>query len=1311
MCRRRGELTESLQFLEEAAQLEVRIADGTITSVLSEELNQEISKEENKHHLYANGTAMASPSTYLNLCTIHNEMGNHEAAVIAVELSIAGLQRELAEETEEEARQHTAMMLAVGLYNLGVSLERRNRHGDAESAQQAYLLCLQTARQYLVDPRCPTVDAAVEAIRRMRGTKPRKSHKKEDTSADRVLAARTPFAWAQADADRVTEVDRPLFQADSGATSPSHSKTWSNTAPQRLASLPITPAAPMSPAPFRRPSTASLVASGNSPLQGSRRDSNRLPSLRPSTASQRFSSSDRSSFPPPAQKRAASGTKRRPAPPAGKSTSKRPHAGKPPKANSKVANRLRQRMSQDMMTHEARIENTAATTIQRTWRGVLARDTIRRQMAAAVTIQRCFRVFSERRRRQREKEREEEERLAVLRRAVEDEAARVIQARARQYLKRRAIHQAYLDRQQRRHLAARRIQRQFRVFNAEKERIRQEKRRAAKRAEQQQQFRLNYAARRIQQCYHDYKEACVRRAAIEEEWRRHNAAVVLQSHMRGHLTRSWYSYFKPLRRQEMLRDAANKGNITIVQVFLRAMASQQEMVRRCQEFAKGTLEDMYEDAAICIQCHWRSHVARIRYERLRAEREVKRRHALRIFRWYKMRKERNAFLQHREQRRRDRAARQIQTFYKKQKEVEKQKAFEQYHQEQLAKAQFRRLQEQYTPYIQAFLLARRSSALVGSVAADWFKRTTAAVCWQRVGRGYLARKDLSELQVATETVLTQERNTKEQTEAALVLQRAWRCAAAKACVEERRRQKAAVKRIERQYKVYQAKRELHDLKAAKEAKRQDAAARVIQSAWGVKRKQKQLAEMRAYYDAVHEKKMEKARRTVAATSIQSVWRGYKDRQYYHGIYAAYMRRVEAATVIQRAWRARQHREEFVEEVASRAALRNYQHRAALTIQCFWRKMAAAEKVLQLRQVAQHRHNSARHVQSWWRRVLAQKELQRRRTLRQEEEEAMAAVALLWARASTVVQAHLRAHLAARYAMQRRRDKAFGELTLLQRVAFTQQTQAAIKIQAVYRGHYDRVWVRGMKREIQLEEERIAQEKERERKAAVTIQSMVRRWRARRAVEARRQQKLEEMLESREAYLLSADPTSVVRELFWIRDAVEKRDTSAERLERLIRQQAAAATIQQAYRTYLSRKEKSTIQKHQREQKAVRLILQYYRRYRLRKSMEGQFEREAAAITIQRYLRGWQVRRSWQLYKESAQREKEARLYRQDLEDCAALMIQCAWRQRVARKEAQRRRETLAAEKEAQAREEAAVVIQRAFRAYLQRKKEREASSA
>ncbi|ORC89521.1 uncharacterized protein TM35_000122960 [Trypanosoma theileri] len=969
------------------------------------------------------------------------------------------------------------------------------------------------------------------------------------------------------------------------------------------------------------------------------------------------------------------------------------------KQDIEMAESLYEKLVNGMRAEEMHRCNRAATLIQRIWRGCMARTLIHRMVISAKKIQRVFRIYLVALLAARRAEEERLARIKAAREKQETEAAIVLQTRVRQFLRRLEIRRAYIAKKMRRYYAARRIQRGFRAFL----KWREEHLAAlmeAQRLEDERQMRIaENAARRIQWAFKRYLKRKEEIKASQIQQQRERAAAVIQAHVRGILARAWFRYYKSYRREQELKSAVNQKRIIMIQAAARSILAVRLRRTKEVELVNRLRQHQFNRAATKIQCQWRNLVARTKLERLRAEREIQDRRARRIQRWYATCILRRRFLEIREANRRNNAAEKIQNWFRNLKIQRKEKETTRYHANLARRQRLERLQAHSLLLLQAWAKAYLSTLLVRSVRCSFLRLTLYGEEFQRIGRGYADRRALSQFRCRVINEARMRVEMERKIAAACIIQRAWRCAAAKDRVEHMRRSVAAAVVISKHYRGYLCRKELKRLREAKRLEKETRAAITLQRAARQFLKRLELVRLDHYYRQRQQKKLLALRRVEATTILQAAWRGRATRKALQKERKALEELASYAVKIQRTWRASKFRRKINVEVSRRSLQRMSRNRAALKIQCFWRKMMAAEVVARLRESNRIRCNKVIIIQRWWRCILAKYELESLKAKREEEIALQLHYAAKWDTLVTLINAVLRTRLAQEQLLIRKRKYLLTQLTDKERDRFLRRHTAATKIQAIYRGHYERVYARGLRR-AKEEEERCKKEREAlERRSAIRIQCAYRKWRAICEANLRRVTKREKLLQEEIDHYTTIDPHDMVRQLFWVHESVIKRDLVKERIERGNQRIQAAIIIQKNVRKWIAKKRIEKMRREAVETQAVKIIQDHWKQYRAGE-LQKEFKRQnQAAVTIQARFRGYLVRRDWEQWRKQMAFERQHEVMEEDVYDKAATVLQSFWRRIMSERIAQRLREEREENKLQHVLDEAATTIQRAYRRY------------
>ncbi|CCW62964.1 unnamed protein product [Phytomonas sp. EM1] len=972
--------------------------------------------------------------------------------------------------------------------------------------------------------------------------------------------------------------------------------------------------------------------------------------------------------------------------------------------DTKLSEGLYEEMVNKTKMEELQRFSMAAVQIQRVWRGVMARVWLRTVVKAVVTLQKVVRIFLVK---QRERYRILAEEQAVLRAEREKRetiACIVIQARARIFLRRLGIRRTILAERRRHFMAARVIQRGYRDYLRRREAMRAAIAEANRREDEIRQFRRKTAVRCIWRAFSHYRAQKDEEEARALLQHRQNATVRIQALFRGVLTRAWFHYYRAYCRDQFQRSAISQRRLTIIQAACRALLAGRHCRSRCLQLMYEAHQRRLNNEATRIQCLWRRRVAITKFERLQAEKNRLDRRATVIQRWYRMCLIRREYIAIRDAHRQERAARKIQAWLRACWEERKAREFAEYHAELLRKQRLERLRAESIIVLQSCCKARLSEWLVASMRRTYFKHEHIARTWQRVAEGYIARKKMAREKELHAALLRKETELAIQTAAARILQRAWRYALANMKVEQRRREVRAVSLIARIYRINVSRKQLLKLRNEKEFQRQQHAARIIQQAYRGMRKCRTMEDMVTYYRDQHRKKILRMRLHEAATTIQAMWRGHVTRRVMKGVYAEKQRQADAATRLQRAWRRRRFRLSLRREIRLRSRRRQRLNESAIRIQCFWRKMMAAERAAVLRAKQAMRLDKVVKIQRWWRCVLADR-VAGYPSMQEDEAPAVSPRHLpppLWlptlpldtdfteeniekelqdpdlctrdeSETSSAVSEPQSDDTPQHYGSSSNRAPCPG--------AVADVLNAVLSIQRV---------LRGVLSEREVRRRLLAQAS-----AEGQPQPMPT------APDAVPEQHRDEEGSDEEWSGSASDPSAVVRGLFSQRAVCPLRGGGAPGTFAWepLHLHEAATTIQRAYRAHCRAKGSRT---RQVLHGAATMIQRLWRVHHRRVLAREASRREAAARLLQSHIRAWLVRRAWEHQHERLWDERREQILLEDALDMAATTIQSAWRSTLARRRVRDLRAQRDLEKSRRSYEEAAEMIQRAFRAHRRR---------
>nr|CAD7392594.1 unnamed protein product [Timema cristinae] len=377
----------------------------------------------------------------------------------------------------------------------------------------------------------------------------------------------------------------------------------------------------------------------------------------------------------------------------------------------------------------------------------------------------------------------------------------------------------------------------------------------------------------------------------------------------------------------------------------------------------------------------------------------------------------------------------------------------------------------------------------------------------------------------------------------------------------------------------------------------ETAAVTIQSCWRgycARKHARAMKEEITYQKELH--------REISALTIQTFWRGYCARKHARAmkeeltractiiqrVFRAHqrdktvqieLRRTTAALTIQTLWRgycARKHVQAMKEEIAYQKEL--HRETTALTIQTFWRGYCARKHVRAMKeeityQKELHRETSALTIQTLWRGYCARKHA------RAMKEEITYQKELRRETSALTIQTFWRGYCARKHVWAMKEEITYQKEL--------HRETSALTIQTFWRGYCARKHVRAMKEEITYQKELHRET------SALTIQTFWRGYCARKHVRAMK----EEITYQKE---LRRETSALTIQTFW-RGYCARKHVRAMKEEityqKELRRETSALTIQTFWRGYLSRKH---FQKKKKEHACV-LIQKLWRGYTVRKS--------------------------------------------------------------------------------------------------------------
>lgn len=610
-----------------------------------------------------------------------------------------------------------------------------------------------------------------------------------------------------------------------------------------------------------------------------------------------------------------------------------------------------------------------------------------------------------------------------------------------------------------------------------------------------------------------------------------------------------------------------------------------------------------------------------------------------------------------------------------------------------------------------------SSLIVESMRATYVRQTTFAVIVQKCGRGFYARRDTAVIKRCAYLTDKERELYLKRKAACMCIQRATRCFQAKEKATLRRRKKIAVLIIQKYYRMHLAIVELHRLQAARDVKLWNIAAARIQRCTKQFLKTLELRRLDAYYKERKRLELQQMRRMEAATTCQAVWRGYATRKATAAERNRLLQKTMDCIRIQRTWRAHRFRIKLNGNMTKNICHAKQRRESAIKIQSFWRRILATEYTALIRERRFATTVCVICIQCAWRSFQARKELAKRKLIRAASQKEKASLHDIWVQSLAVVSASLRCIQSGKFVVAHKLKVLRSAVAEKERQKFISQYRAATKIQACYRGHYERCYARGLRKEKEQRDKIARVLKQKQTKAAIRIQCAVRSAWARHEANKRRTALRVKFLEQQADQELKADPHDLVRRMFWSHEALIKKDLTRDRIDRHEQMRVAATFIQRNARTFIAVK---TLRRRLAKRDADNAAAALQAKQREAEEERNQIRRVkevAAAVIIQALTRGVLTRKHWRSKRTILGKQRQSLVREEDLRDAAVIKIQTAWRRHCAKTRCNKIRMQRVAQKKEQERYEAAKLIQTLYRnyacrkSYLERKRAREAKVA
>eukprot|EP00388_Colpodella_angusta_P041591 GDKK01053706.1.p1 GENE.GDKK01053706.1~~GDKK01053706.1.p1 ORF type:complete len:580 (-),score=14.57 GDKK01053706.1:62-1801(-) len=521
---------------------------------------------------------------------------------------------------------------------------------------------------------------------------------------------------------------------------------------------------------------------------------------------------------------------------------------------------------------------------------------------------------------------------------------------------------------------------------------------------------------------------------------------------------------------------------------------------------------------------------------------------------------------------------------------------------------------------------------------------------------------------------------------------------AKSKLDHKRRSKCAAIVIQSAWRMHKAKQLCYHLRAERQQAVEHRALDTIQRVGRGYLKHLELKRLEDYHMKNYQAKMVKLRRDEAATQIQAIFRGSATRTAVNESRNRLKHTVIETMRIQRAWRAYKFRSSINAHIAKRTASKKLRYAAATKIQSFWRMVLAKEYVGLVRERRFYHTVCAITIQCAWRCHKARQDMMALRSKREAHQQFLAVQHDGWVQAVSVVAMHARTVLDQRRRLELTEKALHQRLYQKARAKVARVNMAATKIQARYRGYYERAYVRGLRREKMERDQKAKKEAERVRKAAEVIQRAFRCMLARVEANKRRAlRRIEKQREDAEKAAL-ADPKDIIKQLFWQHEAMLQKNLAKTKEERYTHRYNAAAKIQSMGRMYVARKAYVA----ERERIARLKAHELYERQMAAKEAGQRAEQlvrdTAAATRIQSIAKMYLVR------KVAAKTIVKRSIADEEHRDEAAIKIQSAWRGYQARCLSARLAQQQNERKDAVTYFEAARMIQKFYRGHMVRQR-------
>ena len=972
------------------------------------------------------------------------------------------------------------------------------------------------------------------------------------------------------------------------------------------------------------------------------------------------------------------------------------------KKREEMAKLMYDKMCAGLRADEIRRYRNAARTIQKVWRGVMARERLCREEAAAITIQAATRshqcrVFQKRRRRQ-----EAINQAQMRLQATNDRAARVIQRRARRMFAQKSLDRIKQAKLLRRWHSARIIQRGWFRYRRSIELELMRKEEQVRIAETVRSRQLHAGARKLQRWWREHMQCKRVQKAKADMDNQYVAALAIQRLYRGGQIRQGMRRRKMLSRAVGLEKRMEKA-APVLQRAVRCRLAHMEAGRRREAQVCRNRRRMLTRSAEVIQRAYRCYGARRRASSLLVVRGAAHANALtlqRVYRGYAGRKLSDA---RRAERRITPAVVIIQLAWRQALVRCRRRASLESHirEKRQRRADLARTRAAMT--IQAFWRGQKGREAARVRAHEVFLRGLACCTIQRCVRVWLARVEAASVRRIVECVREQEKRDAEERRAAVIIQRNMRMKLSRMLLRRMSRARKCAMIVQGFFLRCRARERRLTLKRERDLRLRTRACTRVQRRVRKWLACRELQRLEAYYSGKRRAKLLAQKREEDAVVIQCAWRRRQARREAAGRRAVLAARTAPAVVIQRCWRVRRFRREIEAEVAVRTAEVARREAAALRVQSFWRMVVAQEYSQMLREDCEVEEDAAVHLQCWWRQIRSRAEAGTRRSAARARRQKAAAEAAAFERCLHLAQAAARSVLAqqlrARLAAASLRRQVGAQRAYVEAI----QGGAATAIQRTYRGYSDRLYAKGLRRAHREEERAAAAKAARRGAAALVLQLFARRCAACGETRRRLAEKAARAKEASEAYEQNEKPEDLVRQLFWDMEASRGVAVIRETEARKRRRHEAAVRLQCMARCRHARRVRDgrrTLRRHG----GAALVIQ--KAWTAKKTLLDGLRRGAAdeaAARIQALHRGGVGRVRAARIREARVRQVQEDLAQEETTDRAVVVLQSFWRLVMAKRLAASMSREAQVEAAKHAMREGAVIVQRVYRGYAGRK--------